>query len=316
MRKALLLILALAAAWTVAAQPPKTSRRPDKTVLLYASSAPGLQDPVQAAFVPAGFKPAFDNGLRDAETYNDWGDIRNISKYARFDLFLPRQCNGGLVIVLPGGGYSYVSAYNEGIYAAEWLVRRGYAAAVLKYRLPNGHWQVPLEDVHKAMQYCRTHAAEWGVRKIGIMGGSAGGHLAAMASNIYDSDSERPDFAVLLYPVTSLKAGMTHGGSMKNLTGADPVLMEKLSMDECISAATPPTFLALSDNDNVVNPCNSTIYYDKLKAFRIPAEVHIFASGGHGWGFYTSEYGKDRLGESNRYLFLYALEAFLKNQMN
>lgn len=315
MKKALLLTLAAAACWMAAAQPPRTNLLPEKTVLLYADSAPDLKDPVKGEIVSAGYVPDHRNGIKEAETYNDWGDIRGISDYARFDLYLPRQCNGLLVLLLPGGGYGYVSAYNEGIYGAEWLVRRGIAAAVVKYRLPAGHWQVPIEDVHRTMDYCRAHAAEWGVTKIGIAGGSAGGHLAALAANYYDRDSRRPDFSVLLYPVISMEAGITHHGSMKDLTGGDPAAVARLSVQDLVSSRTPSTFIALSDNDSLVPPLNAILYYEALKKYGIPAEMHIYGSGGHGWGFYTSEYGKDRLGEENRYLLLRSLEGFLKRQI-
>ena len=299
---------------TAFSQNPNTVLRPEQTVLLYAEEASSLQDPVQGKIVSAGFTASHDNGLTADETYNDWGDIRNISRYARFDLYLPRQCNGELVLVLPGGGYGYVSAFNEGIYAAEWLIRRGIAAAVVKYRLPNGHYEVPIEDVHRTMDYCRAHAAEWGVRKIGIMGGSAGGHLAAWAAVYYQEGSRRPDFSILLYPVITLEAGDTHGGSMRHLTGGDARLIQDLSLQKKVTAQTPPTFIALSDNDKVVPTLNSVYYYEALKKNGVPAEVHIYSTGGHGWGFYSSEYGKDRLGDEYRYLFSRSLDLFLKKQ--
>ena len=314
MRKFALILAAAGLTASLWAQAPHTALRPEQTILLYAASAQGLQDPVQGTPASAGFKAVYSNHITVPETYNDWGDVRNISALARFDLYRPARPNGKMVVILPGGGYGYVSAYNEGIYAAEWLVRRGYTAAVLKYRLPNGVWQVPLEDVHRTLEYCRAHAQQWGITRIGILGGSAGGHLAALASNLYESDVQRPDFSVLLYPVISLEEGLTHAGSMKQLTGGDAALVRKLSMQYAVSAATPPAFIVLSDNDKVVNPRNSTLYYNALKQQGIPSELHIYPAGGHGWGFYTSEYGKDRLGEENRYLMLRSLEDFLKSR--
>lgn len=118
------------------------------------------------------------NGLTGPETINEKGILRNVSDLARVDLYFPKKPNGQMVVVCPGGGYVKLSTYGEGQHVADWMLSKGITVAVVKHRLPNGHWTVPLEDVHNAFRYCRAHAEEWKVKQIGVIGFSAGGHLA------------------------------------------------------------------------------------------------------------------------------------------
>lgn len=309
---AALLAAAAFSASDLAAQ-PGCGIKPTETILLYPegqASGKGLQE--------AG-GPGESNGITEPEVLdNGSGAISLISDEARFDLYLPEKPNGQMVIVCPGGGYAFVSSFNEGIYVADWMTRQGIAVAVVKYRLPNGHWTVPLTDVQNTFRYCRAHAQEWGVDQIGVIGFSAGGHLAASATTLYTDRATRPDFSILIYPVISLDWKVSHGGTRTNLLGPDEKwlgregktfeqweadkamlesLVDKYSLQNNVSADTPPVFLAHSSDDTTVPVENSILFYRALRANKVPAEMHIFPKGGHGWGFSKVEYvGGDNLG--------------------
>ena len=296
---------------------PNSALRPDKTVLLYADRLTDNSDPVTAKDVTAaGFEMKEDNGLTGPETINKAGNIGNINANARFDLYFPEDPNGQMVIVCPGGGYSFASSYNEGVYVAEWMTGRGVTVAVVKYRMPAGHWNVPLTDIQNTFRYCREHASEWGVNQIGIMGFSAGGHLAATASTMYTDAATRPDFAVLIYPVITMEKGITHGGTRQHLLGKDSVwedrkgkdwnewdsekaafkhLLDSYSLERQVSTDTPETFIALCSDDKTVPAENSIRYYRALIGCGVATEMHIYPTGGHGWGFSSEKYvAKDK----------------------
>ena len=175
---------------------------------------------------------------------------------------------------------------------ARWFNNQGITYAVLKYRLPNGHPDIPLSDAKQAICLMRQHATEWSVNpgQVGIMGASAGGHLAASLANLYDSPETRPDFQVLLYPVISMKDGITHSYSRECLLGAQPdgAQIEKYSMETQAKAQTPPAFIVLSADDGTVSPENSLSYYRALRRHGVPTSLHIYPEGGHGWGFLDS----------------------------
>ncbi len=218
--KKITLIICTALICSIAMAQPKTKLRPNETVLLYGAELIDNVDPVVAKTVSsAGFEMLESNELTGPEEINDFGNLHNTNVNARFDLYFPKKPNGQMVIVCPGGGYKYTSSYNEGVYVAEWMLSKGITVAVVKYRMPNGHWEVPLTDVQNAFRYCRAHAAEWGVNQIGVMGFSAGGHLAATTTNMFVDDVTRPDFSVLVYPVITMEDGITHKGTKTNLTG-------------------------------------------------------------------------------------------------
>lgn len=298
---------------------PGTKLRPDETVLLYGKSFVGNTDLVVAGKVKsAGFEMKESNGLSGAESINKDGNIGNINVNARFDLYFPKHPNGQMIIVCPGGGYGIVSSYNEGVYVADWMLEKGITVAVVKYRLPNGHWEVPLADVQNTFRYCREHASEWGVNQIGVMGFSAGGHLAATALTMYTDAVTRPDFGVLIYPVISFSDKVTHSGTHNNLIGRKEQwtaregksweqwnrdcrkfisLEKRYSTEEQVTSDTPATFIALSSDDKTVPPKNSIMFYSSLLSNNVPVEIHIFPAGGHGWGFSKSEYvGHDAIG--------------------
>lgn len=229
------------------------------------------------------------------------------------EIFLPKKCNGQMLIICPGGGYKNVWARHEGVLVAEWALKRNIAACVVVYRQPNHHSNVPLTDVQNAFRYCRSKAEEWGVNQIGVVGFSAGGHLAASASTLYTDQETRPDFSVLIYPVITMESA-THGGSRRNLLGENPTReqIEYYSTEKRITPNTPPAFIALSRDDKTVAPENSIQYYRSLVANCVSGELHIYTKGGHGWGFGGRFEGdEDGLGDQRKD-FDIALERWLK----
>lgn len=258
--------------------------------------------------------PGESNGISGGERSMRSGWIFNIGDSARMDIYLPgkeQNPNGQMVVVIPGGGYQFVSAGNEGQQVAKWLTERGIAACVVKYRLPNRHKQVPLTDVQNAFRYCRAHAGEWGVNQIGIIGFSAGGHLAAYASNFFSDSITRPDFSILVYPVITLERGITHEGTRQLLVGEDEDLIRAYSMENRVTANTPPTLLLLSADDTTVPPVSSLRYFEKLNVNHVMVQMCIFPSGGHGYGFTTPALGNDALGP-HRDLFFENVSHFLE----
>ncbi|WMI66297.1 prolyl oligopeptidase family serine peptidase [Aestuariibaculum sp. YM273] len=204
------------------------------------------------------------------------------------------------VVVCPGGGYSVLAHIKEGDKIAEWLNSLGISAFVLKYRLPSDAIMKDktigsLQDAQEAIRTLRRNADKWhlDVNKIGIIGFSAGGHLASTASthyndNVYKSDdiSARPDFSMLIYPVISMEDGITHNGSKVNLLGknASKELIDKYSNEKQVNENTPPTILIHATDDYAVPVENSINYYMALKDHKVPAEMHIYEDGGHGFG--------------------------------
>jgi acetyl esterase/lipase len=205
------------------------------------------------------------------------------------------------VIICPGGGYEILAAGHEGSDVAQVLNSWGITAFVLKYRLPDDSIMInkeigPLQDAQRALQLVRQNAKQWNVDpgKIGIMGFSAGGHLAATASTHFDkpvidnpdSISLRPDFSLLIYPVISFTDSLTHMGSRNNLIGKNgsPEKIKEYSNEMLVNAQTPPAFLVHAKDDNAVKPGNSIRYYEALLRNKVPAELRLYQQGGHGFG--------------------------------
>ncbi len=218
-------------------------------------------------------------------------------------IYLPRPGTRKVrsaVVVCPGGGYGALAMDHEGQQVARWLNSLGVAAFVLKYRLgPRYHHPVEIGDAHRAIRTVRARAAEFGIDsdKIGILGFSAGGHLASTAATHFDAGtssaadpidraSSRPDFAVLCYPVISFTTDYTHKGSRRNLLGdnPDPALEKLLSNELQVTKETPPTFLFHTNQDTGVPPENSVLFYLALRKAGVPAELHIYERGPHGVG--------------------------------
>ena len=219
------------------------------------------------------------------------------------------RCDGApCIVILPGGGYSHLAIDHEGRQWAPFFNGLGFSVVVLKYRMPHGVKEVPIEDATEAMLMVRRHSEEWHIdpKRVGIMGSSAGGHLASTIATHAAPDA-RPDFQLLFYPVISMDKAITHMGSHDNLLGTDATKeMEELySNEKQVTAQTPPAFIVLSDDDHVVQPVNSVRFYEALDAHNVWAMIHIFPTGDHGWGIRSSfPHQADMLKE---------LESFLKN---
>lgn len=215
-------------------------------------------------------------------------------------IFRARQPTATAVIVAPGGGYGALAMNHEGRQVANWFNALGVTAFVLKYRLgPRYHHPIELGDAQRAIRLVRARSQEFGVApdRIGIMGFSAGGHLAATAATHFDdgaataSDptdrvSSRPDFAILGYPVISFQPEVAHAGSVRNLLGENPTpaLLQELSNELHVTARTPPVFLFHTNADTGVVAENSIRFYLALRAAKVPAELHVFENGPHGVG--------------------------------
>ena len=241
-----------------------------------------------------------DNGMKEPEEKYDGVRVRNVSE-AEMYVYLPKKekNTGAAVVICPGGGYWIEAMDHEGFDMAKWLQSKGIAGIVLKYRLPYGHHEIPSGDARHTMRIVRMNAKEWGIdpNKIGIAGSSAGGHLASTVGTVFDLGNKqsadpvekmscRPDFMLLLYPVISFNEAIGHMGSRKNLIGEgnDWKLAKQYSNELNVTKDTPPTFLILADDDKTVIPQNSVDFYLALKKYDIPAEMHIFQEGGHGFG--------------------------------
>jgi acetyl esterase/lipase len=205
------------------------------------------------------------------------------------------------MVICPGGGYGGLVKGPEGHEMAEWLNQNGITGVVLEYRLPGGNPLIPLVDVQRAIRLCRSSASKWGCdpRRIGVMGFSAGGHLASMAATHYNQDvegtgdepgrvSSRPDFAVLIYPVITM-GPKTHEGSRNNLLGPHPGddLVNWYSSEKQVNGETPPSFLAHAQDDSMVSPDNSLMFYDALQSHRIPSSYVRLPYGEHGLNGYS-----------------------------
>lgn len=204
-------------------------------------------------------------------------------------VYVPKSPNGKAIVMCPGGGYGWQATGHEGHDMAEWFNHQGITYVVLKYRLPQGDHTLPLADAEQAMRLVRSHAEEWGVNpsKVGIMGASAGGHLASTLATHYSSPATRPDFQVLFYPVITMDAAYTHMGSRVNLIGENPTkeLEKKFSNELQVTADTPKAFIMLSSDDNAVPVANGMNYYTALLANKVSASLHAYPEGGHGWGY-------------------------------
>ncbi|MFB9896575.1 alpha/beta hydrolase [[Hallella] seregens] len=223
------------------------------------------------------------NGITAPET--DLGlYVANVTKPV-LTVYVPKHPNGLAVIACPGGSYIHVWQGTEGHNMANWYNSHGVTYAVLKYRLPNGHCDVPVSDVYRAMKIMKAHSEELAVKRLGIQGCSAGGHLAATAATHYISQAERPDFQILFYPVISFDPAFTHKDSRDNLIGknASELQVRLYSNELQVTADTPPAFIAASTDDTTVPVRNSMEYYNALLANNVPAALLLFPTGGHGW---------------------------------
>jgi len=280
-RTSAIVVLCIASATFAPGQVTHDLTAEPQTILLWQNGAPG----------------ALGQGEDDQPTitvYRPWG--HNLS--------------GTAVIVVPGGSYGFLASNHEGRQVANWFNALGITAFVLKYRLgPRYHHPIELGDAQRAIRLVRSRAREFEISpdRIGMMGFSAGGHLASTAATHFDSGNpaaadpidragSRPDFVILGYPVITLETPYVHAGSARNLLGdnPDPKLVEELSNERQVTPQTPPTFLFATSDDDVVPVENSVSFYVALHKAGVPAELHVFEKGPHGVGLAL---GNPALGE-------------------
>lgn len=252
-----------------------------------------------------GQAPGANQRPPGTETHGDKGRLADIET-PQYQVYLPEKnhSTGAAVLIFPGGAYRLLAADHEGHDYAKWLSQRGIAGIVVKYRVSGNpafgyQFPVPFLDARRALRTVRAKAGEWGIdpHKIGVMGSSAGGHLASLCAtrfadtfldegkDLIDQQSCRPDFAILLYPVISMTATLSHSGSRKNLLGDSPneEAVNRYSTANAVSKETPPIFL-LSTSDDMVDSRNSLEFATACKANGVPVSLHLFESGGHGYG--------------------------------
>lgn len=240
-----------------------------------------------------------------SETVGEGGRLSNI-EIPQYQVYLPdkEKSTGAAAVIFPGGGYGILAADHEGHAYAKWLAERGVAGIVVKYRVSGNpalgyQFPVPFLDARRAVRTVRSKAVEWGIdpQKIGVMGSSAGGHLASLCATRFadtfpeegkdaiDKESCRPDFAILLYPVISMSDPLANKGSRTNLLGETPSeeAIEKYSTEKAVIKDTPPVFL-VSTSDDGVDCRNSLEFATACKANKVPVSLHVFESGGHGYG--------------------------------
>ena len=265
-------------------------RRPHTLLaaLLLAAGTAAAQDYGQAATLKIwdNTTAPHSNGIATPEREPEPNRIADVSQAVLYIFPAdPAKATGQAVVICPGGGYVKLCIDYEGYDMAKWFAANGITAAVLKYRMPNGHPEVPLEDVEQALRIMmglEAGATGFTAGKVGIVGSSAGGHLAASASTLAET---KPAFSILFYPVITAEKGKGHQGSFNALLGGSRNAESDTwySLQNRVTAQTPPTLLLLSDDDKVVPPVNSTLYYNALKEHGVKASMHIYPTGGHGW---------------------------------
>ena len=216
---------------------------------------------------------------------------------AEMTVYLPdaKKATGRAVVCCPGGGYTHLAMDHEGHQWATFFNNQGIALIVVKYRMPHGNPMIPVSDAEQAIKTVRRNAVEWHLdrTKVGIMGFSAGGHLASTIATHSTGDAA-PNFQILFYPVITMDPSFTHKGSHDNLLGTDHSKKEMkrleadYSNDLQVNRTTPRAFIALSDDDKAVPAANGFSYYEQLYKHDVPASIHIYPSGGHGWGYRES----------------------------
>ncbi len=260
---------------------------------------------VTSAFAANTVIPLWPEGVPNAkpslgEEHLEQGHISNVS-IPTLTFYGPAidRPNGTAVIICPGGGYTRLSTEREGVQYANWLSTLGVTSFVLKYRMAEFGHPAPLQDVLRAVRIVRSRAAEFKIDadRIGVMGSSAGGHLAASAGTLFDhadgktgapldSVNARPDFLILMYPVITMYDPVAHVGSRENLIGTHPTpeLTRLMSVEKQVTAQTPPTLLIQTQEDKTVPVDNSILFFQALTRAHVPAEMYLFEHGSHGMG--------------------------------
>lgn len=244
------------------------------------------------------------NGLTGEEYVTPTGRVKNVTN-PTLTIYPAQNGNGTTVIQCPGGGYVHLAIDHEGHDMAQWYNRQGITFVVLKYRMPNGNIEVALSDALQAIKMVREHHKEWNVdpKKVGISGCSAGGNLASMAATHYTSAEDRPDFQILFYPITTTDEQM-----MPEMFGKEPSQerIERFTNVKQVDPNSPPAFIMCSADDKRVPCSNSIDYFNALRNNGVEASLHIYPTGGHGWGFKDSfTYKKEWTSELERWLSEY-----------
>lgn len=255
------------------------------TMMLLASMSAFAQKPIVVELWPNGAPNS--NGMTGEQVTEPKSKTLSKNIKPQITVFPSSKPDSKAIIQCPGGGYAYEAGGWEAM--APWMNSMNITYIVLAYRLPNGgHPEVLESDVHQAISLVRQHAKEWNVdpHAVGIMGSSAGGHLVALASNIYTEET-RPDFQILLYPVITMDKKETHMGTRTNLLGNNPKKadVERYSMEKQVTEKTPRAFIVTCSDDNAVPPINSIKYYMALIDHHVSATMHLYPTGGHGFGF-------------------------------
>ncbi len=242
---------------------------------------------------------------------NDNGDEKD---KAELTVYLPdaKKATGRAVVCCPGGGYTHLAMDHEGHQWATFFNSKGIALIVVKYRMPHGNPQVPISDAEEAVKTVRRNAQAWHIDKddVGIMGFSAGGHLASTVATHSKGDAA-PNFQILFYPVITMDPAFTHMGSHDNFLGTNLSKKQQKKMeleysnDVQVNRTTPRAFIALSDDDRAVPAANGFNYYSELYRHDVPASLHIYPTGGHGWGYRESF--------TYHYLMIFELKAWLES---
>ncbi|BCX47209.1 beta-xylanase [Haloferula helveola] len=257
-----------------------------------------------------GEAPGAPRPPEGTETEGKGGRLSHIEQPQYFLYPAPEgKRTGQAVVIFPGGGYTILAMNHEGHDYAKWLNERGISAMVVKYRVSGNdelgyRFPVPYLDARRAIRMMRSMAGELGVKEVGVMGSSAGGHLASVCATRFGDTFEeetgdaidkldcRPDFAILIYPVIAME-GVGHSGSRRRLLGEEPTpeMVEKLSTEKQVTAQTPPCFL-LSTFDDGVDCRNSLRFAEACKVAKVPVTLHLFEKGGHGYGMNVSGKGE------------------------
>lgn len=250
-------------------------------LLLTAGYAVAQPKPIEIDLWPNGAPK--ENGLTGPEQPLENGRVANISRATLYIYPAPTK-NAPAIISCPGGGYRRLAMNHEGHDMATWMNKQGITYAVLKYRMPNGDITIPISDALQAIRTLRERADEWNIdpEKVGIMGASAGGNLAAQAATQFTSEEDRPDFQVLFYASLAMSKS-----AAQSLLGGDESeeAIDRYWPTKQVKENTPPAFLLCSADDRTVRVQNSIEYFQALHAKGIQATLHIYPSGGHGWGY-------------------------------
>lgn len=243
------------------------------------------------------------NGLNGAEDLSVPGFIANVSNPTLM-VFPAEKPNGKAIIMCPGGGLTKVAIGHEGYDLAEWFNDRGISFAILKYRMPNRHKDILLKDIQQGLRIMSQHKEEWHFNRLGVMGASIGGYIAASAS-VFFTINTRPDFQILFYPVISMDDDITHINSREQILGGQlqEELIRAYSVNLHVTSHTPPAFITAASDDTAVSPENSISYYQALLWSKVPTSLHIYPKGGHSFAFKDSfPYKKELLNELEKWL--------------